>query len=225
MRKRLKTQCSARAVTLCLLVFGATGVTFGQASTTPDSAVDAIERRLEMDRHRQLVDLIAGDDTVKTDFWTDGCSGGLSTGWEYMASLLPAFAARHGERPPWEQCCVVHDRAYHSGGGKGVSAAESFDQRKEADLELMLCVIASGEARSTELQKEYGLSEAQVALLYEAIGGCGSAAFPARRKPGVGATAGPSAVEQRIGTYAAAAQERSLRRVRYCAPRRAPRAS
>ena len=59
-------------------------------------------------------------------FTTDGCSGWMSWGWRFLT----------GHPPPWDGCCVEHDRLYWMGG----SAA----QRRQADQGLMACVIRSG---------------------------------------------------------------------------------
>jgi hypothetical protein len=134
-----------------------------------DATVDAIERQLEIKRHEKLLVRIAENDTTMTDFWTDGCSGGLSAGWDYLSDQFPDVKARHGEHPPWESCCEVHDVAYHEGGLGSESAADSFDQRKAADLELLSCVTKTAEQRSDELNDLYDLSESQVALLYKSI--------------------------------------------------------
>ena len=134
-----------------------------------DATVDAIERQLEEKSHERLLARIAENDATMTDFWTDGCSGGLSAGWEYLSEQFPDLKARHGENPPWESCCEIHDVAYHEGGLSSESAADSFDQRKAADLELLSCVSKTAVQRSDELENLYGLSESQVELLYKSI--------------------------------------------------------
>ncbi|NNC63711.1 MAG: hypothetical protein HKN84_02915 [Gammaproteobacteria bacterium] len=129
--------------------------------------MDAIERQLEVGRHAPLLARIA--ESSLNAFSTDGCSGGLSAGWEQIAARFPEFAANHGREPPWQACCVSHDRAYHSGGADSISAEESFERRKEADLRLSACVVETGVARSGELGELYGLTEAQIRGLYLSI--------------------------------------------------------
>ena len=59
-------------------------------------------------------------------FTTDGCSGFMSFVWRGVFR----------QPPPWEGCCLAHDRAYWQGGpGK---------LRLVADTELMRCVAAKG---------------------------------------------------------------------------------
>ncbi len=59
-------------------------------------------------------------------FTTDGCSGGMSLIWRKVLRRVP----------PWEGCCVKHDLAYWRGG--------FWMDRKQADLELMMCVKRAG---------------------------------------------------------------------------------
>jgi hypothetical protein len=135
----------------------------------PLTSIEAVERSLETDSHERLLDRIAVSDTVMSDFKTDGCSGGLSKGWEQFAIKYPEFAAQHGALPPWQECCVAHDMQYHTGGMGSLSANESFDRRKEADLALKACVVDTVSRRSAELQDIYGLNEVEVRDLYEVV--------------------------------------------------------
>jgi hypothetical protein len=73
-------------------------------------------------------------------FETDGCSGGLSAMWRLVADSAPAFAAAWGVHPPWEPCCVAHDRLYHAGGSGDPSAG--YAERLAADEALQACVAA-----------------------------------------------------------------------------------
>ncbi len=131
--------------------------------------MDTVERQLESGAHEKLLLRISEPDAILNEFTTDGCSGGLSDGWEYLSSQVRDIAAKHGDRPPWENCCVVHDVAYHQGGATSASASESFAARKLADLELLSCVAATSADRSDELQQLYGLNKNQVAILYQSI--------------------------------------------------------
>jgi hypothetical protein len=106
---------------------------------------------------------------VLTPFASDGCSGGLSAGWTFAATHLPQLANVHGEHPPWEACCVTHDRAYHS--APGGDALASFSARRAADEAMRLCVLAEGAARKEALMADYRLSGHMVDLLYEGIAG------------------------------------------------------
>ena len=90
-------------------------------------------------------------------FRTDGCSGGLSAAWEYLAEISPEFAARAGNLPPWENCCVEHDRHYWRG-----EAENGYEKRKQADAELRQCVILSGYEQQPELSRRLGLSPQEI---------------------------------------------------------------
>ncbi len=138
-----------------------------QDAAATDATMDAIERQLEVGRHAPLLARIA--DSSLNEFSTDGCSGGLSAGWARIAARFPEFAANHGEEPPWQACCIAHDRIYHSGGADSATAEHSFDRRKQADLELSACVVETGVSRSGELRDIYGMTEAQIAGLDTSI--------------------------------------------------------
>jgi hypothetical protein len=156
-------------VVILLPLLGLVGTCQGGEDPDPDPTVDAIEQTLETGRHQKLLDRIAESDTTMTAFSTDGCSGGLSAGWKYMSGLFPKMTQMHGEQPPWEDCCIEHDIKYHAGGAENVSAVESFEQRKQADLALLSCVADTATDRSAELQVEYRLSETQVTAIYQSI--------------------------------------------------------
>lgn len=128
----------------------------------------AIAVSIEMAAHRTLLEVMDRAGHRPRPFATDGCSGGLSASWALVADLLPGFAETHEERPPWETCCVVHDRAYHAAGGAR-TAEGSHRARLEADEALRACVRATGSGRTEHLTTAYGLSAAQVAGAYAAI--------------------------------------------------------
>jgi hypothetical protein len=150
---------------LALAALGAANVIAGESA----EAIDTTERKLETGRHEQLLSRISEADATMNSFTTDGCSGGLSLAWEQLSDRFPEFARTHGSRPPWEECCVVHDREYHAGGAAALSATESFDQRKDADLQLKACVTQVGIERSGALENIYGLSDKQIEDLYQTI--------------------------------------------------------
>lgn len=160
-----------RIAIIFLIILSVTGTVLfiTQDYGDPDPTMDAVERSLETGRHERLLARIAESDAVMSGFTTDGCSGGLSIGWEQFAARFPEFAVRHGALPPWQACCVIHDRQYHAGSAGTSSASESFERRKQADLDLKACVVDTGVRRSAALQELYGLTETQVRDFYEAI--------------------------------------------------------
>ena len=135
----------------------------------PSASVDRLERQLELRHHADLLARVVLPDSTLAAFTTDGCSGGLSIGWEYLAEEIEDVRNYHGIRPPWEDCCIKHDRLYHGGAPVDASAEESFEARKQADLALLACVMGTGNTRATELTIEYGVSPETVQTLYAAI--------------------------------------------------------
>lgn len=90
-------------------------------------------------------------------FTTDGCSGGLSEGWNSFASIVPAFKEKFGEKPPWEACCVEHDRAYWKGEVK-----DGYVKRLEADSDLRQCVITFGKNNSARLSSKFKMDQQKI---------------------------------------------------------------
>ncbi len=134
-----------------------------------DANTDEANINLELGLQQQLQDRIGLADSALAEFTTDGCSGGLSAGWDYFAEQVGFIGEQHGMRPPWEACCVEHDRSYHTGGGAGLTAAQGFSARKQADDELRLCVLSTADERGELLRSAYGLDDEQVTRLYTTI--------------------------------------------------------
>ena len=135
----------------------------------PNASVDRLERQLELRDHADLLARMALPDSTLAAFTTDGCSGGLSEGWEYLADEIEDVRNYHGLRPPWENCCIEHDRLYHAGAVIDATAEESFEARKQADLALLACVVETGDTRTEELSREYEVSSQTIHILYSTI--------------------------------------------------------
>jgi hypothetical protein len=86
-----------------------------------------------------------------------------------VADLFPDFAEAHDGRPPWEDCCVAHDRRYHDAGG-ATEPSQSYDARLAADETLRACVVAGAAGRLPALADRYDVSDDQVRAAYSAIG-------------------------------------------------------
>jgi len=134
-----------------------------------DAESDDTNINLELSLQQRFQDRIRSTDSLLAEFKTDGCSGGLSAGWDEFAEQAGFFRERHGTRPPWENCCVEHDRAYHIGGGVGLTATESFTARERADDELRACVVSTATERRDQLRAEYGIDDEQVVAVYNTI--------------------------------------------------------
>ena len=129
-----------------------------------------LEEALEMERHSRFLAMRAPlPPTDITPFSTDGCSGGLSVGWEYLATHVTQFYQVHGSKVPWEECCILHDHAYHHGGAMGNSPEQSFAARKHADEQLQRCVLDTGLSRAQHLGEAYNITARQVEDIYLGI--------------------------------------------------------
>lgn len=122
----------------------------------------------EISSHRALERVRASEDGALAPFTTDGCSGGLSSVWTVVVDRFPGFASVHGNIPPWEACCIDHDRVYHS-AGMTPDAQASFEARLLADEALKLCVVETGERRLAEIAGVYNVEETSVREAYRAI--------------------------------------------------------
>lgn len=129
---------------------------------------DKIQRDFELKAHHELIESVRQNDWRLGAFSSDGCSGGLSTAWRAVSDIFPIFAKAHEKIPPWEHCCVSHDRLYHSAGG-ATEANKSYALRLSADHALRNCVIGTAKRRSEYLSTKYGLTENQIHAAYEAI--------------------------------------------------------
>lgn len=130
---------------------------------------DTLERQLELVLHEKLLIAKSNPDASLTEFTSDGCSGGLSVGWEYLADRIPDFEKTHGTEPAWKACCESHDLVYHAGGTRTDTATSSFEARRKADIDLKACVIETGTRRSPELTKAYNISETELKKIYRGI--------------------------------------------------------
>ncbi len=157
--------CTALIIATAVLGSLAIAESTGNNRSNPDT----LEYKLEIREHEALGVLKSNPLIQLNDFTTDGCSGGLSVGWQYLAGKIQKFNEVHGVQPPWESCCISHDRAYHSGGVREISAEQSFDQRKSADQILRSCVQRTGTDRSEELGNAYGISSEEVERFYTLI--------------------------------------------------------
>ncbi len=133
------------------------------------STIETVERKLELGRHQQLAAKKSIGGTELTTFTTDGCSAGLSVGWTYLADKIERVESALGVHPPWEPCCIEHDKLYHIAGDRATTAIDSFVLRKEADSALKMCVLQVGVERTPELTAKYNLSEQEVEFLYKTI--------------------------------------------------------
>lgn len=121
-------------------------------------------------------------------FWSDGCSAGLSPGWR-MAALANPFLARNATGgPPFEHCCVEHDRVYHSAARDYPSPQASIRARALADDALRRCVRRSGLEVKRKIEATTGVSASATALSYGFLGEVMQGAVTAAGGPCTGAS-------------------------------------
>lgn len=125
---------------------------------------------LELPVHQALIAKRDQPGTELSPFVTDGCSGGLSEVWRLVANQFPGFEQTYESTPPWESCCVTHDRDYHNGVNAS-DALASFSARLKADQMLEACVAEMGVTRRDELAVLYEITPDQVEMAYATIGG------------------------------------------------------
>src|SRR5262245_20059725 len=95
--------------------------------------LDDLEFKIEIGQHERLIKRRTAPGATLAPFASDGCSGNLSTAWALVSTTLPLVARHHGSRPPWEGCCLAHDRLYHVAGAASLDARASFAARRSAD--------------------------------------------------------------------------------------------
>ena len=121
---------------LGFLLFSSTVSSASGGSVDPTGNQSLLEQRLQ-----GLLAEVQRQSTALTPFTSDGCSGGLSAGWQMITEALPALGEQVGELPPWQHCCVNHDREYWRGSGVNGSLL-----RRSVDDELRSCVLATRDA-------------------------------------------------------------------------------
>lgn len=120
---------------------------------------------LEREQMHRLADVQAKPGVSIDRFRSDGCSGGLSAAWQFLANTSPDFARTAGDLPPWEHCCVEHDRHYWRG-----LAENGFENRLAADRELRACVLRTGDTEQYRLAEKLGLSPRDVREAFDVVG-------------------------------------------------------
>lgn len=114
--------------------------------------LDQIQKDLEQFRYADLAQVQADPHSHLAAFVTDGCSGGLSDGWRFLAGVMPVFKKKFGTKPPYESCCVTHDRAYWRG-----ETEDGYNKRLRADKKLQQCVADYGKQHRDEFAREFDL--------------------------------------------------------------------
>lgn len=130
-----------------------------QAGHADQSWLYQIEEQFENKRLLKLA--TAQQSQTINKFTTDGCSGGMSQAWDFFAQALPVFAKQLKDQPPWQDCCVAHDRLYWRGATKN-----GYQKRQAADLKLQICVIKTGERLAPRLEQQYKIPKATIESIF-----------------------------------------------------------
>ena len=143
-----------RHLTLLLILLFTSPLTLADSTAPQDAKVknviEKVERDLEEWRHNLLYETIKQATNGIKPFTTDGCSGGMSSGWQHLARVLPVFKKQFGDIPAWESCCVTHDREYWAGAN-----SNGFEKRRLADKALWQCVKEFGRTHSDEFSQRF----------------------------------------------------------------------
>lgn len=131
--------------------------------------LDPLSKWVEGIAHQRLERMRLAPKATMVPFTTDGCSGGMSATWDIVARLFPEFREIHETTPPWQECCVVHDRAYHQGGDNSAPQS-SFAARLAADEALRICVRASSQTRRVQLKSQYEITDERIDQAFDLIG-------------------------------------------------------
>ncbi len=154
-----------------LIAFLAPGI-YVYAESEQENIILKMNRDLEEWNLNRLSAVQSNPESKLIEFTTDGCSGGLSDAWKGFANVFPEFKQHFNERPPWESCCVIHDRAYWKG-----ETVNGFDARLLADKALRQCVLDYGAKNSKRLSEKFNISEEKIltqfkltsTLMYRAV--------------------------------------------------------
>lgn len=123
--------------------------------------IEKVAREIEEQNMKRLRAQQTRPGVSINSFRSDGCSGGMSEAWKSVTGTWPEFARYIGEVPPWEYCCVAHDRYYWRGESIG-----GFDKRLQADLELRQCVVEAGRQKSGAIAERTGLARDEVVKVF-----------------------------------------------------------
>jgi len=145
---------------------------FAGSEPEPENIIVKMNRDLENWNLSRLALTQSASESKLINFKTDGCSGGLSDAWNGFAKIFPEFKQHFSDRPPWESCCVTHDRAYWKG-----EIEDGFVKRLHADKTLRQCVLNYGTENSRRLASKFNISEENIltqinltsTLMYHAV--------------------------------------------------------
>lgn len=148
---------SKRRVIAAMLIVSSMAVSRANTDDTSESTLHEVNAQFEIWQMSILARIQTTPGFTIQPFTTDGCSGGMSEAWYFIAGKIPAFASRYGNKPPWEECCVEHDKAYWRG-----ETEHGYEKRLAADKQLQQCVFDFGKQHAQEYAEKYELQIATV---------------------------------------------------------------
>jgi hypothetical protein len=122
------------------------------------------DEQSELKRLERLAAVQAERGNELAKFVSDGCSGGMSKGWDILAWYFPTFEQYFGNKPPWESCCVEHDRNYWRG-----EVVDGYEKRKQADEALKNCVSNTGRQMKENISSKLGVAPENVIAVFHII--------------------------------------------------------
>lgn len=156
-----------RSASRCRSVLGRAAIVAGLLAPGAPGAQQPLNmsERIEARLLERLSVVQNRPDATLAPFSSDGCSGGLSRGWKYLSRRFPELADGFGDRPPWEACCVEHDRAYWRG-----NVLDGYAERKTADEALRRCVGERGVDLRDELAERWQVTPEEVQAAFDLAG-------------------------------------------------------
>jgi hypothetical protein len=148
---------SKRYAVAIMLIVSSMALSLANSDEAPEKKLTEVNEQFESWQMSILAKIQTTPGFTIQPFTTDGCSGGMSEAWHFIAGTIPAFASRYGNKPPWESCCVEHDKAYWRG-----ETENGYEKRLAADKQLQQCVFDFGKQHAQEYAEKYDLQIATV---------------------------------------------------------------
>ena len=144
---------------ICILLLLALA---GGGPVAAQNPLDEVVREIEERNMQRLRAQQQRPGVTLGSFQSDGCSGGLSDAWQLVAGTWPEFSRAFGDQPPWEHCCVAHDRDYWRG-----DSVDGFEKRLQADRALRQCVVDTGRQQAGVIAQRIGLARDEVLRAFD----------------------------------------------------------
>jgi hypothetical protein len=118
----MQTVTTPRGVAMVAILLSIMSPAHAQDASQPPSLVEDLEFRIEIGRHERFVERRAARDATLAPFRSDGCSGGLSSGWAFVSNAAPAVALFYDIVAKVESCRAVNSRRHETGSDRRLSS-------------------------------------------------------------------------------------------------------